>query len=490
MKRMNRGMAVILAAAAAAGCAGFPMQALAAETTMTVRSEAEESQETTTTEAVDQNVDISKLTFMEYDDSAALIKCDEDAEGIVNIPAKYNGLPVTMIGAGAFQNCSRITKVTIPDSIDTIGYSAFNNARALQTVKLSGSIKVVPSNCFYGCEKLESIEIPDNVTNLGSSAFYNCKSLSSVVLSQNLKELGGNAFYNCNALYEIELPSSLSELGYSAFSGCTLKRLIIKNPNMRNLSLDNVTIQKIYGYEESTAKTYADQKGIFFEALEGDPEVPYTAYSTAKAYTTAYAMQQGMRKFNVDNKSNVTVADAVFLARYVAEDDELETPEEFNPDVNGDGTVDVNDVMAVLHALEPFCLKIGTVTAKAGTKVTIPVMVYSDKGTAGGQVYISHDSKLTPVSIKAGDAYDMTFSSSTDSYPLYIGWSAKKGKDQIAKDNAVLAYIEFEVNAHAESDSFLSVSVSSSAGSNSTRFTDETGYTFSASYKSGYVYVS
>ena len=120
----------------------------------------------------------------------------------------------------------------------------------------------------------------------------------------------------------------------------------------------------------------------------------------------------------------------------------------------------------------------------------MPVMLHSDKGTAGGQVYINYDSLLNPVNVTAGNAYDMNFAWCNDSYPLFISWTSKDCKDQVAANGSVLAYLEFEVDANAQPKSFLNVSVASSAGGQSTRFCDETGYTFSAAYKSGSVFIN
>ena len=76
--------------------------------------------------------------------------------GNITIPSTLGGYPVTKIFDSAFENC-RITSVTIPDSITTIGDSA-----------------------FYSCRSLTSITIPDSVTTIGDSAFWGCTSLNKL----------------------------------------------------------------------------------------------------------------------------------------------------------------------------------------------------------------------------------------------------------------------------------------------------------------------
>ena len=62
--------------------------------------------------------------------------------------------------------------------------------------------------------------IPESVTSIGSSAFYGCESLRSVTLSENIKDVGRSAFQHCYALPEITIPASVTTIGKYAFSSC------------------------------------------------------------------------------------------------------------------------------------------------------------------------------------------------------------------------------------------------------------------------------
>ena len=143
-----------------------------------------------------------------------------------HIPEEVDGYRVTTIGASAFQSCSNLTSVTIPNSVTTIGAAAFQD-----------------------CSNLASVTIPDSVTGIDNSAFDNChpdlykeyqqgtyigdddnpykvllkvtsKDLDRCTIHPQTKIVVSNVFENCENLKSIEIPSSVTAIGWSAFYGC------------------------------------------------------------------------------------------------------------------------------------------------------------------------------------------------------------------------------------------------------------------------------
>ena len=96
---------------------------------------------------------------------------------------------------------------------------------------------------------------------------------------------------------------------------------------------------------------------------------------------------------------------------------------------------------------------------------------------------------LSKVSVKSGDAYTMNFYSDSEAYPITIAWTAKGSRDQIAKNGAVLAELEFEVDPNIKSSEYLEINIMSQAGSYTTSFSDSSGYTYKAVYRSGFITV-
>ena len=113
------------------------------------------------------------------------------------IPSMYNGFPVREIAASAFEVCTSLTSITIPDSIITIGDYAFYGCRGLTDVTIANGVAVIGSSAFEGCTSLTSITIPDSVTAIGERAFFFCRALMSITVDKNnaaYKDIDGNLY--------------------------------------------------------------------------------------------------------------------------------------------------------------------------------------------------------------------------------------------------------------------------------------------------------
>ncbi len=175
------------------------------------------------------------------------------------IPSTLRSVTVTggNILYGAFDSCSMLTSITIPDSVTSIGSDAFYNCSMLTSITIPDSVTSIGSDAFSGCSSLTGITIPDNVTSIGSSAFSGCSSLTSVNFGENsqlesigdwafedcssltsvtfgenskLESIGDSAFYNCSSLTSITIPGSVTSIGFFAFYNCSsLKSVTFEN---------------------------------------------------------------------------------------------------------------------------------------------------------------------------------------------------------------------------------------------------------------------
>ena len=127
---------------------------------------------------------------------------------------------MTSIGDNAFHYCTKLTSVTIPNSVTEIGSSAFSYCEGLTSVVIPESVKKIGDQAFSNCEALTSVVIPEGVTEIGDAAFSFCKGLTSVVIPESVTEIGESAFYYCSNLTGIVIPDNVRRIGNRAFSRC------------------------------------------------------------------------------------------------------------------------------------------------------------------------------------------------------------------------------------------------------------------------------
>ena len=141
--------------------------------------------------------------------------------GEVVIPGSvfYNGSTyrVTGIGQGAFQYCSSLTSVTIPDGVTSIESSAFSGCSSLTSVNIPDGVTSIGEQAFYDCSSLTSVTIGNGVTSIGDDAFQYCSSLTSVSIPDGMTSIGEKAFYDCSSLTSVNIPDGVKSIGRSAF---------------------------------------------------------------------------------------------------------------------------------------------------------------------------------------------------------------------------------------------------------------------------------
>ena len=127
-----------------------------------------------------------------------LLACSSAATGEIIIPNS-----VKSIGNSAFEGCSGLTSVTIPNSVTSIEYSAFYGCSGLTSVTIPNSVTSIGHSAFEGCSGLTSVTIPNNVTSIGDWTFSDCGGLTSVTIPNNVTSIGEYAFGRCTKLINI-----------------------------------------------------------------------------------------------------------------------------------------------------------------------------------------------------------------------------------------------------------------------------------------------
>ncbi|MEI7850419.1 MAG: leucine-rich repeat domain-containing protein [Kiritimatiellales bacterium] len=151
---------------------------------------------------------------------------------------------VTSIGYSAFQTCPGLTGITIPENVTTMGDWAFYECPGLTSVTIPNSVTAMGENAFCNCTGLTSITIDGTI---GNSAFYNCNNLIDVTIGSGTTTIGDWAFYRCG-LTSITIPGSVTSVGGSAFYQCT---------NLIDVTIDSGTIGG-YAFGYCTSLTHVE----------------------------------------------------------------------------------------------------------------------------------------------------------------------------------------------------------------------------------------
>ncbi len=164
---------------------------------------------------------------------------------------------VVSIAQNAFSNSSgdcSVGSVEIPDTVTTIGKSAFSELTSLNSVTFAegSQLKSIGDNAF-DTTRFSSITLPASLETIGEEAFTKCIYLSSVTMQEGVTSIGARAFSGDSYLSSIMLPASLTELGGNVFESCTrLKTIAVADESTAFSSEDGVLFTK----DKSTLVTY------------------------------------------------------------------------------------------------------------------------------------------------------------------------------------------------------------------------------------------
>jgi hypothetical protein len=232
---------------------------------------------------------------------------------------------VTDICGNAFKGCSNLRAVTLDTAVDsnhkykleTIGTNAFEYCSALKQIFIPDSVTSIPNNAFKGCASLEvavmGYGIPRNSVSgsIGANAFEDCTSLTYFYIPETVTSVGANAFNNCSSLESLYIDDSVSTIGTGAFttisSSCIVyvKNDITAYPNdlfPTNAPIRRFTVVTINHTEYTLSNTNVN-----------------TACNNASISTTDYWKAKCTGSFsmfgtNVFNKDNISYDNLVSIS--------------------------------------------------------------------------------------------------------------------------------------------------------------------------------
>lgn len=250
----------------------------------------------------------------------------------VNIP---DG--VESIGIGAFENCEALTSVNIPGSVKSIGEKAFSGCyisaedaedgieKGLEKVTIQDGVESIDTFAFSGCKKLTDVTLPDSVTSIGDNAFQNtglydlynhtgwevcyigshliaanqsisgtctvkrgtktiagrafdsCSDLESIIIPDSVVSIGNHAFFSCSSLKSITIPKNVTSIGDEVFYNCfDLASINVDSDNLAYCSEGGV----LYNKEKTEIIRYPKEKsGALFAIPDGVTSISVGAFA-------------------------------------------------------------------------------------------------------------------------------------------------------------------------------------------------------------------
>ena len=233
-----------------------------------------------------------------------LYKYKGDMPANTNIAIKDGTISIS---PQAFQKCSTLISVVIPNSVTNIGYYAFSSCSSLSSVTIGKNVTTIGGYAFAWCENsLTSITLPENITSIASHAFYECdklvsvvwnakkvnevddifdceriktfvfgdsveyipaslcrnmSSLTSITIGSNVTSIGDYAFSKCTSLSSVTIPNSVTTVGGGVFYGCSALESVVLSENITELPSYN---QGDYGFfcECSSLKSISIPHGV------------------------------------------------------------------------------------------------------------------------------------------------------------------------------------------------------------------------------------
>ena len=333
-----------------------------------------------------------QLTYKKYSDYVEISKCDKSATE-VEIPAEIEGVPVTVIGSMAFNGCTGLTLIEIPNSVTSIWDWAFKDCTGLTSVTIPDSVTTIWNEAFAGCTGLTSVTIPDSVTSIGVNVFkdtlwleerrkenplvivnnilidgqtcsgdvvipdgvtnigqhaFKSTGLTSVTIPDSVTSIGIYAFSGCTGLTSAKIPDSVTSIGVSAFSECTgLESITILNPECK-ISDSSMTITN------SSQLIPGENGGKGTRVYIFDGTIYGYENSTAQAYAEKYN-----RKFEPLGKAPETTSTSPVVATTTKPTTTTTKPTTTTGgsdikvtllgDTNEDGSVDIADATAIVQ---------------------------------------------------------------------------------------------------------------------------------------------
>lgn len=197
--------------------------------------------------------EVEKVIVNKYDTNGDGYVTQKQIEEITSFPAIFQGnslietfdefnsfINVTELQGYSFKNCSKLSSITFPDSLETIQSESFSGCSSLVINISIPSLKTIGTRAFYNTP-ITDVNDLGNIEYIASECFGYCKNLNKINIPNTVKSLNNSAFMQCYALEFIDIPENVSSIGTYCFSGCTkLSTIICRSSNPPSLYISSL----------------------------------------------------------------------------------------------------------------------------------------------------------------------------------------------------------------------------------------------------------
>ena len=187
-----------------------------------------------------------------------------DSNGLLKISGSGN-MNDYYIGNSPFYLNKDIKEIVIGDGVTSI-----DSCSSLTSIEIPVGVTRLKDFVFYGCNSLTSITIPEGLTSIDGGAFQNCSSLTSIAIPAGVTSIGSSAFESCSSLTSIAILAGVTSIGESAFKDCS-------------------NLNTIYCYKNSTADKYTDYPSIAKKVYLDDATTTAFTFNSSTGTITGYS---------------------------------------------------------------------------------------------------------------------------------------------------------------------------------------------------------
>ena len=233
----------------------------------------------------------------------------------LSVPSKVyiseTAYTVTSIGEYAFQGCSSLTSIVLPDGITSIGNYAFQACQNLLSIDIPDGVTSIGSSTFSQCFKLTSIDIPDGVTSIGSSTFSQCSQLSTITIPDGVTSIGGSAFNCCIQLTTINIPDGVTSIGANAFYGCNLLETVNFASSTPKVTYDGWGNSPILYVPDAAVDAYKSAWPSYVAKIVPETSATYIYEATVEASNNSSAVVEAIGEANALYVVNLKVTGSI-----------------------------------------------------------------------------------------------------------------------------------------------------------------------------------